>query len=93
MKVLDFYAPWCAPCKALEPTLLKKVNERGIELEKVNVESDRPKFDKYGVRTVPTLIIEGENGEVSRLSGMITPDKLDKFLSSVVLADRPQASV
>ncbi len=83
MKVLDFYAPWCAPCKALEPTLLKEVTERGIELEKVNVESNRPLFDKYGVRTVPTLIIEGEDGEVSRLSGMITPAKLNEFLSSV----------
>jgi thioredoxin 1 len=81
-RVLDFYAPWCAPCKAIEPHLMKVADSVGIKVEKLNVELKRETFNEFNVRTVPTLILmEGEN-ETARLTGKVDLDTIKRFLSA-----------
>lgn len=81
-KVLDFYAPWCAPCKAIEPHLMTTAKSFGITVEKLNVEDKRHMFDKFEVRTVPTLILMDGESETARLSGKMNLESIKSFLGS-----------
>jgi len=81
-KVLDFYAPWCGPCKAAEKTILETAKGLGLNVEKVNVEDSRPLFEEFGVKTVPTLVVIDGSSEIGRLSGaVLTKERLTEFFS------------
>lgn len=81
-KVLDFYAPWCAPCKAIEPHLMKVADSVGIKVEKLNVELKRDVFTQFDVRTVPTLILMEDENETARLTGKVDLEAIKRFLSA-----------
>ena len=83
MKVLDFYADWCNPCKSLAPVLDKVIEEKGLELTKVNIEEDTEDLSiKYNVRNIPTVVVIDENGdEVKRFTGMKQESDVREFLN------------
>jgi len=84
MKVLDFYADWCNPCKMLAPIITKVTNDNNIELEKVNIEDNDDLCVKYNVRNIPTVIVVDDNDvEVKRFSGTKTEVDLREFLSNI----------
>ena len=65
-KLIYFSAPWCGPCKLLGPTMDKS----GLPFQKINIDDELELASKYGVRSVPTLLIADSNGnEVKRLVG------------------------
>lgn len=65
-KLYYFSAPWCGPCKMLGPTMDKS----GLSFTKVNVDDDTELAAKYGVRSVPTLLVVDSTGnELKRLVG------------------------
>ena len=76
--LVDFYAEWCGPCKMMAPVLkevISKVNGKA-RIIKVDVDKNRAAADKFGVRSVPTLIIF-KNGQVKwRQSGVVTENQL-----------------
>ncbi len=77
MRILDFYAEWCQPCKALSKTL-----EAFENVEKVNIEENDDLVTKYNIRTVPTLIfLNDDNAEVNRLVGNVPKSKIDEVCS------------
>jgi len=59
MKIIDFYADWCGPCKAMKPTL-ESLIEKGYDIEKINVDENRELAAQYGIRNIPTLIFVDE---------------------------------
>jgi thioredoxin 1 len=63
--LVDFYADWCGPCKALAPTLAEIANEQSevTTIVKVDVDASQDLAAKYGVRGMPTMLIF-KNGEV-----------------------------
>ncbi len=64
--VIDFWAPWCGPCKALAPTLEEIAEELvdEVSIHKVNVDENATLAAEYGVRSIPTLLVF-RNGELA----------------------------
>ena len=64
VKVFDFWAPWCGPCKMLAPVLEEVSNElTNIEFYKINVDENQEAAGEYGIMSIPTLLVM-KNGEV-----------------------------
>tara|TARA_B100000767_G_scaffold224231_1_gene213271 strand:- start:187 stop:426 length:240 start_codon:yes stop_codon:yes gene_type:complete len=68
MKYLYFSAAWCGPCKSLSP-IMNEVSSQ-VAVEKIDVDLDYEKAQKYGVRNIPTVILVDGNMEVKRFIGV-----------------------
>jgi len=57
--IVDFWAEWCGPCHAVAPVLDKIIEERGGELKlvKVNIDEERGLAERYGIASIPTMIL------------------------------------
>lgn len=63
--VLDFYADWCGPCSMQDPILESAVEQfENASVRKIDVDADTQTANEYQVRSLPTLIIEDEDGEI-----------------------------
>jgi len=69
--VVDFWSPWCAPCRTLRPHLRRMVEEhaKAWRLVEVNAENEAETAQKFGVRSLPTLVFFREGTESFRFSG------------------------
>ena len=75
--LVDFYADWCGPCKRLG-TILEEIND--IDILKVNVDLFQNISNKYGVMSIPTLIIFDKGNEVKKSIGFKTKEELLEFI-------------
>lgn len=80
--LLDLWAPWCAPCRALAPTLEKLAEEAGESLIvlKIDVDEHPGVRERFGVRGIPTMILLKGDAELDRLSGTQPLSKLKQWL-------------
>ena len=70
MALVDFYADWCGPCKMVSPIVDEIAEERSdITVGKVNVDDENALAMKYGVMSIPTLIVFKDGKEVHRIVG------------------------
>ena len=78
----DFYADWCGPCKTQDP-ILEELEEDypDVDFEKVNVDEEQKIANEYQVRSLPTLIVENDDGVVERFVGVTQRDDLETALS------------
>jgi thioredoxin 1 len=60
--IVDFWAEWCGPCHAVAPVLDRIADEREVKLVKVNIDQEQGLAQRYGVSSIPTMILF-ENGE------------------------------
>lgn len=74
--LVDYWAPWCGPCRKLEPVLMDVVNETGIKLGKLNVDNYEAFVSKKNIKTIPTLILYKDGKEVQRLVGLYSKEEL-----------------
>ena len=84
VKLLDFWAPWCGPCRVMNPVLAEIEKELAgkIEVEKINVDENQEKASKYGVMSIPTYVIEKDGKEVGRKIGVTAKAELVKLLQN-----------
>lgn len=71
-------APWCVPCKSLEP-MVEKFSQQ-IHVVKVNVDLNSRDAQQYGVSGVPVVMLFDHGTPTSRIAGKITPDKLKELI-------------
>jgi thioredoxin 1 len=80
--LVDFWAPWCGPCKALEPTLKQAATAYGAKLKVVKVDIDASPNTpaRYGVRGVPTLALFKDGQLLATRAGALTKAQLTEFI-------------
>ena len=75
--LVDFYADWCGPCRMLGPVVEEIANEnKNINVGKLNVDNERELANKFGIRSIPTMIIFKNGKEVKRLVGFLQKDEI-----------------
>lgn len=81
--VIKFSAPWCGPCKALQPIFNKLQGSfPDVSFQEINVDNDSAATLKYGVGSVPTIVVEKNGQIVGRTMGMKTEAALVSFINS-----------
>lgn len=83
MTLVDFWAPWCAPCKMMEPVLdqLEQGYGQQIKFVKFNVDEDQEIAMKYKVMSIPSLVLFKDGVAKEKVTGVYPKDKLDKYLA------------
>ncbi|WP_127848587.1 thioredoxin family protein [Lacticaseibacillus hulanensis] len=83
--VMDIWAPWCGPCKILSPMLVELEKELpGLHVITQNVDDDKSIAAKFGVQSVPTMVIFQNGRAVEKVTGAFPKAKLRKYLEGVL---------
>jgi len=82
LALVDFWAEWCAPCRMLGPTFEKLAETYGGEITfaKVNVDELPEVANKYGIRSIPTLLLFRDGNVVERVIGVQPQEALSRLL-------------
>ena len=80
--LVDFYADWCPPCKALAPTIdkLAEKHSESSTIAKVNVDESPELAKRFGVRSIPTVVALKDAEEVGRVTGNVPLGQLEQLL-------------
>jgi len=83
--LIDFFATWCGPCKAIGPILdeFASENQDKVKVVKLNVDENPRTPAKYGVRGIPTLILFNQGKEVNKIVGMTSKENLQAMLAKL----------
>lgn len=84
LALVDFFAPWCGPCKIMGPIIEELANENknaNIKIGKLNVDESPETSEKFGVMSIPTIIIFKDGKEVKRMTGARGKEELSELLS------------
>ena len=80
MKQLYYFsADWCSPCKALDPTMNRVMDQ--IPVNKINIDYEADVIQKYGVRNIPTVILVENGQEVRRFTGNKSYNEVINFIN------------
>ena len=86
--VVDFWAAWCGPCRALGPAIESEVEKRAgrIELAKLDVDAEPVIAGRYGIQSIPTVAVFRDGEVVAGFVGAYPPATIGRFFDEQVLA-------
>ncbi|GEK29529.1 thioredoxin [Furfurilactobacillus siliginis] len=86
LSVIDFWAPWCGPCKMMEPVLdqLEASYGEKIHFLKMNVDDHQEIAEQYKVMSIPSLVVFKNGKAVEKVSGYYPKEKLANYLQAKV---------
>ena len=80
--MVDFWAPWCGPCKTLGPILDNVSTKVSHKIVKVNVDEESNLANKYKIRSIPTMIVFKDGKAIDTMVGVISEEALISKLNS-----------
>lgn len=79
--LIDFYAPWCAPCKMLAPVVAQIAQEHEhIKVIKINADNSQELMAKFGIRGIPTLLLMNDGELLATQVGAASLSQVTKFV-------------
>lgn len=78
--IVDFWAPWCGPCKMVTPVLEELANEEGVTLLKINVDEDTELATNFGITSIPAIMVYNNGVRTKSLTGAKPKPAMKKAL-------------
>lgn len=83
LTLVDFYADWCGPCKMLAPVLEQLANEiTDVNIIKLNVDHSREIAQRFGVMSIPTIILFKDGNQIAQTVGFQPKERLKVWIDS-----------
>ena len=82
--IVDFWAPWCGPCKVMKPLFEKVASTTDVQMFTLNIEENKEVASSLGIRAIPTIKSFNDGKEISNNVGMIQESRIIQLVNDLI---------